>query len=270
MTQLANFGMPTLIELKTPESNAALCRELGLAFVELSMDMPEYQEEKIDVVELRRISMQYGIYYTIHLEGFLDPCIFNKRVATAYTETALHIIEKAKWLNIPVLNMRMNKGDHFTLPDRKVSLYSEYKSEYLQKLAAFRDSCTMAIGDADIKICVENCGTYEQCDFMVEGLDVLLESPAFALPFDIGHNAGAGFSDEPIIMERIEKLRHLHIHDAIGRNNHLPLGEGELELMKYLALAEEHNCRAVLEVKTVRGLRQSVNWLREKGSSYAG
>lgn len=37
--------MPTLIEIKSLESCAALCRELGLAFVEISMDMPEYQEE---------------------------------------------------------------------------------------------------------------------------------------------------------------------------------------------------------------------------------
>lgn len=267
MMQLENFGMPTLIELKTPEACAEICRESDLAFIELSMDMPEYQEERLDVAKLRRIAVKYGIYYTIHIEGFLDPCAFNKRVATAYVETVLQTIEKAKQLNISVLNMHMNRGDHFTLPDRKVSLYNEYKSEYLQKLTAFRDACAIAIGNTDIKICVENCGHYKQCDFMVDGLDVLLKNPVFALTFDIGHNAGGDFTDEPVIMERADRLHHMHIHDAVSdeKRDHMTLGEGKLDLMKYLALAEKHNCRAVLEVKTVEGLRRSIEWLRERG-----
>ena len=46
------FGTPTLIELKTTEACAALCRELGLSFIELSMDLPDYQADKINVDEL--------------------------------------------------------------------------------------------------------------------------------------------------------------------------------------------------------------------------
>ena len=34
--------------------------------------------------------------------------------------------------------------------------------------------------------------------------------------------------------------------------------------MKYLDLAAGHDCRVVLEVKTVDGLRQSVSWLKER------
>ena len=57
----------------------------------------------------------------------------------------------------------------------------------------------------------------------------------------------------------------MHMHDALGGKNHLALGMGELDLEKYCALAEEHNCRIVLETKTVEGLRQSVNWMRRRG-----
>ena len=38
-----DFGMPVLLELDTLEQNAALCRELGLSFVELNMNLPQYQ-----------------------------------------------------------------------------------------------------------------------------------------------------------------------------------------------------------------------------------
>ncbi len=259
------FGMPTLIELKSAEACAYICRELGLNFVELSMDLPDYQADKLNVDELRRIADTYGVFYTIHLEGFLDPCVFNNRVASAYTETVLQVIAIAKQLSIPLLNMHMNRGDHFTLPEGKVALYEVYKPEYLQKLSDFRDKCTAAIGDATITISLENCGDYERCGFMRDGLDALLQSPAFALCFDIGHNAAADYADEQAIMERADRLCHMHIHDAKGRTDHLPLGEGDVDIGKYLDLAKKHDCRAVLEVKTIAGLRLTVDWLKEKG-----
>lgn len=260
------FGMPTLIETKSIEACAVLCRELGLGFVELNMNLPDYQADRQDVIHLREIADDYGIYYTIHLDENLNPCDFNERVATAYTETVLQTIEVAKRLSVPILNMHLNNGVYFTLPNRKTYLFEEYESEYLQKLTVFRDKCEVTIGTADIKICVENGGGNFAPDlFTRKGLDLLLQSQMFALTFDIGHNASHVFADEPTIMECINRLFHMHIHDASDRSNHLPLGEGELDLAKYLDLARTHHCRAVLEVKTVAGLRKSVNWLKERG-----
>ena len=57
----------------------------------------------------------------------------------------------------------------------------------------------------------------------------------------------------------------MHLHDAIGRKNHLPLGVGELDLNSYLNLAQNCDCSLVLEVKTLEGLTSSVNWMRENG-----
>jgi len=151
------------------------------------------------------------------------------------------------------------------LPDKKVFLFDEYESEYMRKLTAFRDACAAAVGDADIKICVENCGDYEGKRYIQKGLALLLESPVFALTFDVGHNAGARYSDEPTIMEHTDRLAHFHIHDASGRSNHLILGEGDVDLKKYLDLAIAHDCRAVIEVKTVYGLQKSVEWLKASG-----
>lgn len=260
------FGMPTMIETKSIESCAALCHELGLDFVELNMNLPEYQVDRLDVERFGDIEDKYGIYYTIHIDENLNPCDFNERVAAAYTETVLQTIEAAKQLSVPVLNMHLNNGVYFTLPTRKVFLFEEYESEYFQKLTAFRNVCTAAIGGADIKICVENGGgDFAPDSFTRKGLDLLLKSQAFALTFDIGHNASHAFADEPTIMECIIRLFHMHIHDACNQNNHLPLGEGELDLAKYLGLARTHDCRSVLEVKTVAGLQKSVNWLKERG-----
>jgi len=255
--------MPTLLETKTPEVCAELCHELGLAFVELSMDMPEYQVDRLDVKKLRHIADKHQIFYTIHLSGFLNPCDFNDKIATAHVETALEAIETAKVLAMPILNMHLPSGDYFTLPDRKVCLFDEYEAEFLQKLAAFRDACTKATGSADMKICVENTRAFQQ-PFGVKGLALLLESPVFAVTFDIGHDAGNDFKQRPLINQHIGRLHHMHMHDAKERSSHLTFGEGDLDLAGYLDLAQIHNCRIVLEVKTVEGLRRSVEWLKER------
>lgn len=258
--KLTNYGMPTLIETSTLEECAKLCAELELDFIELNMNMPQYQLDKIDVDYFKSIANKYGIYYTIHLDENLNVSDFNPYVAEAYTKTVADTIKIAKQLSIKVINMHMVRGVYFTLPDRKVYLFSEYKEQYLKSIVAFRNMCENAIGDADIKICIENRDGYEE--FQKEAIEILLESNVFALTFDVGHNHGIGGTDEEFIMKHKDRLHHIHLHDAKSRKNHLALGTGEMDIEKYINLAKEHNCRAVLETKTIDGLKQSVEWLK--------
>ena len=67
------FGMPTLIENKTLEENIALCKELGLNFIELNMNFPEYQTDRLeDTAKLIALAEEADIYYTIHLDENLN------------------------------------------------------------------------------------------------------------------------------------------------------------------------------------------------------
>ena len=258
---LKNYGMPTLIETSTLEDCAKLCAELGLDFIEINMNMPQYQLDKIDVDYFKSIAEKHGICYTIHLDENLNVSDFNPDVAEAYTKTVADTIKIAKQLGVRVVNMHMARGVYFTLPDRKVYLFLEYKEQYLKSIIAFRNMCENAIGDADIKICIENCDGYE--DFQKEAIELLLKSKVFALTFDVGHNHGIGGTDEEFIMKHKDRLHHIHLHDAKGKKNHLALGTGEMDIEKYISLANERNCRVVLETKTVDGLNQSVEWLKK-------
>ena len=197
------FGMPPLLELNSTEDYAKLCYELDLSFIELNMNLPAYQVNRIDIAHFSKIAEQYGIYYTLHLDENLNPCDFNDKVATAYSKTVLQAIEIAKRLNVPILNMHLNSGVWFTLPNKKVFLFEKYKPEFLRKLTDFRNACEKTIGDANINICVENCGDFGNKLYIKDGLELLLESSAFALTFDVGHNAGADYSDEQTIIENI-------------------------------------------------------------------
>ena len=257
------FGMPTLIELNTVEDCAAICKELGLQFVELNMNLPQYQLNRIDVPYFKEIAEKYGIFYTIHLDENLDVSDFNPYIADGYRRTVMETVALAKELEIPVLNMHLSKGVYFTLPEQKVYLFDQYRSLYLNSIAAFKDLCQTVIDSSKIKICVENCDGFR--DFQKEALDILLESPVFGLTYDIGHDHGCGGVDASCILARQDKLCHMHMHDAIGKKNHMALGTGEMDIAKFLTLAAEQNCRVVLETKTVQGLRESVQWLHGKG-----
>ena len=249
-----DFGMPTLLETPINESAAAMCTSLGLRFLELNMNLPQYHSIWENIRTLRQTADRHGIYYTIHLDENLNPFDFNDLVAAAWTETALRTIGAAKELCAPIVNMHLSPGVYFTLPEQKVYLYRAYRDDYLRRVCAFRDNCDAAIGSAAITLCVENTNGYT--DFQLEALRLLLESPHFGLTLDAGHNYSAGNADEQWILKS-GRLRHMHLHDAKGANHHLPLGDGELDIQQYLDLAKAQNCRVVLETKTVDGLKRS-------------
>lgn len=255
------WGIPTLIENSSIEESVDLCKELDFDFVELNMNLPQYQLNNIDVSKLIALQKEKNIFFTIHLDENLNVSDFNRYVADAYLKTVLDTIELAKKLDARTINMHLSKGVYFTLPDKKVYLFEQYKEEYLNSIVSFRNSVEKAVEKSKIKICIENTNGYT--DFQVEAIDILLQSHIFALTFDIGHNYCVSGADEKIIMERENSLTHIHLHDASDKKDHMTLGTGKVDIKKYIKLAKKHNCTVVLETKTIDALRKSVEWLKE-------
>ena len=268
------FGMPTLIENHTLEENASLCEELGLRFIELNMNFPEYQVDVLERTdELIRIAERHRLYYTVHLDENLNVADFNPLVRQAYLETVRRTILVAEAL-LPLrdrygdsrrpltLNMHMHHGIYITLPDRKVRMYERDFETYMRSFAAFRALCEEWIGDSGIMIAVENTDGF--LDFEKKAIAYLLESPKFGLTWDIGHSCAVREKDVPFLMDHRERLIHFHIHDGTDAppRNHLALGDGGIDLADRLRLAESRQARCVLETKTIQALKQSVQWLR--------
>ena len=247
---MIHFGMPTLIENHTLQDNIDLCESLGLRFIELNMNFPEYQTDELQKTdELIRAAEKAGIYFTIHLDENLNIADFNRLVSDAYLETVRQSVEVSRKLMAlrdrydperrPLtLNMHMNPGIYITLPDRKVQMYERDFETYMKSFAAFRSLCEEWIGEA---------------------------SPVFGLTWDIGHSKAIHETDVPFITEHQDRLIHFHIHDATETpaKNHLALGDGELDLTARLQLAAQRNARCVLETKTIEALKKSVAWLKE-------
>ncbi len=254
------FGMPTLLETPKIDDCARLCRTLQLDFIELNNNFPWYQTDAMDRNHYKELSERYQFFYTIHLEEELNVCGYNTEVTHAYLSTVRSAIEMAQSLDAPIINMHLSSGIYITLPERKVYLFQEYKELFLDKLYYFRSMCEEAIGDGDLKICIENADGFPE--FARKGIELLLESRVFGLTFDIGHDHSAGGCDEPFIRSHKNRLRHMHIHDALGRSNHLAIGDGEIDLKDKFALAKECDCSCVLETKTIEGLTRSVERLQ--------
>ena len=176
-------------------------------------------------VSVQILSMPH--IFNLYIYENLNVSDFNPHVAEAWMETVRETVRIAKQLHIPVLNMHLSRGVYFTLPDERVYLFDEYSEQYLQSLLEFREECGRQIGSSPIRFCVENSSGYTA--FQRQALALLLESPVFALTFDIGHNHCVGGGDETVILQHTDRLCHFHFHDALGQKDHLPLGTGEID-----------------------------------------
>lgn len=258
------FGMPTLVEKTTLEETVALCAELGLHFLELNTNFPLHQPHLLDADQLNKWASEHGIFYTIHLNDEMAVAEFHPAVSGGYRQAVKETIALAKKIGVKKLNMHLSDGAKYTMPDRIVYFYGAYQDEYLKQMQTFADMCEEEIGDSGIKICIENTNGFR--DYQLAALDILLNSPVFALTMDIGHNYCAGKADEDWILSHQNRLHHMHMHDAKNKkNDHLALGDGELDLDRFLALAEKCDCSVVLETKTVEGLKKSVAWIKNMG-----
>lgn len=253
------YGIPTLLELESIEECAELCSDLSLHFVEISMDMPIYQLHLLESCELNRIKEKYDIFYTIHLPGFMNVSDFNPLVREAWLETVRRTIRFSKEIGTKKINMHLAKGDYFTLPHGKVNLFDAYEEFYLDTIKQFVKLCEDEIDISGIKITVENTGGFTS--FQKKAIEIMLNSEVFGLCYDLGHDYKHGKPDEEFVLNNKDKLYHIHFHDATENSDHLPLGEGENDLVKYLYLANEINASVVLETKTVEGLKKSVDFL---------
>jgi sugar phosphate isomerase/epimerase len=260
---MLKFGAPTMVEMENLRQGAEVCRKLDLDFLELNINFPQYLLKNLDVDTLRRLSEEYGIFYTLHLDDEMSIADFNPYIADGYCQTVYDAIELAKDLGITRLNMHLSRGAKYTLPDKVIYFFEAYEEDYLARVRNFRDACEKRIGDADITICVENTAGF--LPFQRRAVEILLESPVFGLTFDIGHNFCAGDMDEEFILSHADRLKHFHIHDCLAeRKDHRTLGTGVLDVKRYLALAEKLECTAVVETKTVESLAESMDWIRRE------
>lgn len=264
---MIEFGMPYLLEMNSLGECVSLCAELGLSFVELNANFPACQLQQLNRERLTALSDEHDVYFTFHVEEECDPFAFNPSVRAAWLQTMRESLALAVSMGMPIVDMHFPKGVYITLPDRKVYLYSKYEAEFRQALEEFRQMCETILNGTQTRIVIENTSGWQPHER--QAITYLLESPVFGLTLDIGHSHGVGDMDEPFFCEHDDRLIHMHGHDALGRRNHLALGDGEIDLRGRFAWANRNSSRIVLETKTIEALRTSVSRLPEYVENFA-
>ena len=254
------FGMPALVECNDVIECARLAHENSLDFVEINMSFPQYIPQNSDADLYRRLSAEYGIFYTIHADEQMNPFDFNPLVSRCYFDAFSECIDFAKKIGAPIINMHLLKGVYVTLPDKVILLTDVYREEYIERVKAFISMCEEKIGDSDVKIAIENVDANPFTSSQTDALEYFMKSLVFGLTLDVGHDDCMAGADRHIFEKYPEKLIHMHLHDSDGKHPHLPLGVGRVDIKSALSMLEEDST-CLVEVKTIDGLRKSVNYL---------
>ena len=256
------FGMPSLIEFGDLQQQVAACRQLGLRFIELNLDCPQYLPERVSSDQLRNITEQTGIGFTVHLPENLDLGMFCTPVREGYRSFCRTVIEWASQAGISLINLHFNSGVHFSMPSKKVWLYEQYRQEHRNNLeASFRPLLQLA-DECGVALSIENTGNYglpHVTDALQELIDV--GEGSLKLTWDVGHDAAAKYADRPFLLAHKSSIAHMHLHDANDKGSHLPLGEGIVPVKEVVAFARDAGIGVVLETKTFSGLQMSVDRL---------
>ncbi len=255
------YGMPTLVECSGIEECCALAYECGLDFVEINMSFPQYLPSVLDTERLKEIMREKKLFFTIHADEQLNPFDFNEKVSRCYFDVMRDTIRFAKELRIPVINLHLLKGVYVTLPGKVILLSDVYSDEYFNRVREFISMCEEEIGDADLKIAIENVDSNPFTESQLSALEIFMKSDKFALTLDTGHEFCLGGADTPVFKKYPSKLVHMHLHDAKGKSAHLPLGTAEVNIGEKLRLLPKENT-CLIEVKTKDGLKESIAYLK--------
>ncbi len=258
-----NYGIPTLMEYSDTDILTRFCAEHGFGFVEMNMTFPWFQPDHITADTICALKQKYGVDFTIHLHDQVNPFEFSPEMRKGCLENVLWAMRLARELNLPVINMHLMPGTYSSINGTKTYLYAHCADIYLGYVRAFRDLAEKELEGSNTVFCIENTSGFRP--FHKQAIQMLLESERFGLTFDIGHSFRAGGADEQFILQFPNRIRHFHIHDCDAKANHLGFGEGQLELMHYLKLAETLNATVVVEVKESGALLRSREYMIQNG-----
>ncbi|MCG7844822.1 MAG: sugar phosphate isomerase/epimerase [Methanomassiliicoccales archaeon] len=257
------FGMPALIEHQELRPNLDLCRELGLDFLELNMNMPYSFPENLSSRELKAAGKE-GIRFSLHLHDELDLGSLHHSVRHGHLDRCEEALRWGAKNHVFLLNLHLNPGVYFTLPDRKVWVYQRYFDEYVDSLNDSLTRLSALASGLGIMICLENTSHLVH-PFMRRAMESVLDLDSIGLCWDIGHDARTGFQEEDFMLSHLDRVWHMHFHDYDGKSDHQIPFSGKVDCPRFLRLAKEGDMSVLIEVKTERAVREAVRIMRERG-----
>jgi sugar phosphate isomerase/epimerase len=257
------LGMPALVEYSTLNQLIELCMKLKLSFIELNMNLPYNFIQNLSPNELKKITKETNIKFTMHMPDEADIGSFYESVRAGYVQLFSDTIDWAKEAGVKLLNLHIMEGAKMTLPDRKVYIYDKYSEEFTENFIKSIKTLSSKAQKNNIVLSIENSSNFGK-RYIQDVLDEALTYPKIKLTWDTGHDAVSNFKDRIYLLENREHIAHMHLHDAKGINDHQVLFEGELNIKKLLDFAQSMNIMTLIEVKTEEALIKSIDNLGKR------
>jgi sugar phosphate isomerase/epimerase len=261
--QMHIFGLPALIEFDDIKPNLDLCQELGLDFLELNMNLPYSFPENLGSREMRR-ALKEGLRFSLHMHDELDLGSLHPSVRQGHLSRCEKALHWGAENGVFLLNLHLNPGVYFTLPDRKVWVYERYLERYVDSLVHSFSYLSTVAESLEVSMCVENTGHFA-LPFMRRAVESVLDLDSVGLCWDIGHDARAGHREEDFMLAHLDRVWHMHFHDYDGSSDHQLPFTGLIDCPRYLGLAEENDMSVLIEVKTEKAVREAVRTMRRRG-----
>ena len=241
--------MPTLVTFDNIEENVKFAKANNLDFIELNMDLPYCLDIQNQSLE------KYDIEFTMHISEEINVSELNNYLRESYLNEAIRQIKLGIKNNIKKFNLHINSGVYFTLPDKKFFLNEKYEKIYASHL---NESCKVLnelAKENNISINFENTKIHK---FTAEAIEIINQYEYLGYTLDIGHNEKNGNKAYPKFLES-NKIRHIHLHDYDGKSDHLTIGQGIIDLEKYMDVLSDNYI--VIEIKVDDELTNSINYL---------
>lgn len=162
--------------------------------------------------------------------------------------------------NIKKYNLHLDPGIHFSLPNKKIFIYEEYLSNYLD---AYKSSCERLSKIAEkynVMILFENVKIEK---YTLEAVKIISNFENLYFTLDLGHNIRYGNIAKNEFLKYKNKIKHIHLHDFDGTKDHQELFTGILNVEDELKFCLENNLDIVIEVKRKEELVNSVNKIQK-------
>ncbi len=239
---------------REPISEMRWMSEMGLDFIDLTLEPPAAAPWSIDPVEIRSALKDLRLGIVGHTAFYLPfSCTFDtiRKAAVEETKRCIDLFSRmgAKWMNLH--------------PDRHAPFHSRH-FVIEQNLRSIRELLPTA-RDCGVGLMIENVpGDFNSRAQLGELLDA---EPELALHLDIGHcNLQVPLNTATDIISNYgARIQHVHIHDNKGgyADLHLPLGTGTLDFISPLKALQTWNYDGTITLEVFSEDRQFLAYSRE-------
>lgn len=228
--------------------------DLEIYFGSAALDAVSTDEIK-DLLEV----LDYGPSLSIHAPFMdLSPAAVDSKVRKATMERFSHVLDIAEVLRPKTIVF------HSGYEKWKYALDVDFWIE--KSLLTWRPLNERA-SEMGVKIAIENI--FEDDPSNLRLLMEQMGSDNFGVCFDTGHcNLFSKVPLEEWMRALAAYIAELHLHDNDrSADQHLPMGEGNFEFLKFFGLLGRHDCVYTIEAHTPEHVLKSLEYLRTKGIS---